>query len=349
MSARRPAAERVLALIAGGLAAIFLAIDGAGYFASNQRQLAKLGDSLREVSERADDGPVDRDLAQPKPLARGIDLVTAPTKWEFGHRSMFTDLEIAAWSAEAERRDKLRGDLSPPLRLRAERRGNDVEVKFDFNPANATLRDLGESSLLRAGYQLYRWRDREEPTLVANLGLNETSYRDRGIGPRAGTLQYSIKTVLKDRIGDVETLIQSSAVESIRLELDELFTLELLAATADRATLQVTVPIDDEQRSTHFEVEKNAPVGSILRLDGAETDFRTGLTLESIAIVETVSERQRRVPVFNADGSRATGESGFLFRDEIRKVPIRRTTVRLVAAGGGVRELVRDDDLPVAK
>lgn len=348
MTPRRPTPERILVWIAAALLGIFLLIDSAAYYRSSHGKLEQLRSSLLEISEQADDVAVERAISSKTPLGAGVSLVSAPSRLVFAESSSFTDLEIMVFRAERERRAKIRGDVSPPLRLRAERRGDDVEVKFDPNPTNSTLRDLDPASLLTAGYQLYRWRDREEPALVANLPISAISYRDRGLGPRAGVLHYSIKTVLKDRIGDVETLIQSSAAESVTLVLDEQFTLELVGATAERASLRVTVPVEAEQRSTQFEVDKNAPVGSILRLDETEVDFRTGLTLTAIEIVETVSERLRRIPVFNADGSRARGESGFLVRDEIRKVPVRRITVTLGSSdgsGAATRTLTREDDL----
>lgn len=349
MTARRPTAERMLVVVAFALIVVFLLVDGAGFYRSSDGELANLQTRLQEVAESHDDVPVDEALKAKTPLAAGLTLVTAPTRLDYSPATVFTDLEIAAFESERERRAKIRGEIAPPLELRAQRRGDDVEVRFDQNPANSAIAALDPASLLTAGYQLYRWRDRDAPTLVANLPISATQYRDRGLGPRAGTVHYSIRTVLKDRIGDVETLIQSSEPASVSLELEELFTLELLAATTEVATFRITVPVEDEQRSAQFEVDKNAPVGSILRLSESDLDFRTGLVLKGIEIVETTSERPRRIPVFNADGSRARGESGFLVRDEIRKVPVRRITVMLepeASAASAARTLTRDEDLP---
>lgn len=347
MTNRKPTAERVLVVTAFALIVTFLLVDGAGFYRSSDGELARLNENLAELAQSHDDGPVDKALTANTPLAAGVAMVTAPSRLDFSRTTTFTDLEVASFEADRERRAKIRGEIAPPLNLRAQRRGDDVEVRFDPDPKNAALLTLDPASLLTAGYQLYRWRDRESPALVANLPIDQSSYRDRGLGPRAGAIHYSIKTVLKDRIGDVETLIQSSEAASVTLELEELFTIELLAATPERATFAITIPHEAEQRSAQFEVDKNAAVGSILRLDETQLDFTTGLILSGIEIVETTSERPRRIPVFNADGSRARGESGFLVRDEIRKVPVRRIRVTLTPAedsASAARTLTRDDE-----
>ncbi len=339
--------DRILTLFAAGTILVFLAFDLIAYRGTSRGLLENRAHVLAKEANDSNEQATNERLAIEDPLVRPIAITTTehdPAALGIDPTAFFTDDELVAWRVEGAR-DTKKHRVEPPLNVRAERRGSDVLVRWDPNPVNNPVGQGGTSSLLTVGYQVYRWHDREDPALVENAKIDVTSYLDRGVGPRGGALHYSVKTVLKDQIGNVETLIESSDPQSVRIELDELFELAIVSATDTRAVIAVTVPVDSDQRSHQFEVDKGAQVGSILRLDETEVDFRTGLTLESTTIVETVSRRPRRVPVFNADGSRASGESGYLYRDEVREVPIHRITCRLVDESGTTRELTREEDV----
>lgn len=342
---QKPQVERRSIYFAFLLLGTFLAADAFIFSTSRSSDLVERRETLLRGA-RIDDSRLIAAIEAPKPLADLPELAVSSSRNEFEPRAFFSDEEVAFF----ERRRSLVTDaiakLAPPLGVHAERAGLEVSVKWEGNPANARLSEAeADGSLPPARYELHRWRDGEDPALVATMPLDTHEFVDRAIGLRAERLHYSVRTVLKERIGDVETLIQSSDAASIELALDELFEVSLIEVRDGKAVVEVTVPTETERRSHQFEVDKGAKVGSILRLDGSEVDFQTGLTLEVAESVETSSERKRRVPVFNPDGSQGVGESGYLFRDDVRKVPIRRMTVRLRDAFGRTRDLSRDVDI----
>lgn len=342
---QKPQLERRLIYGAFGLLGIFLAADTITFTTSRSSDLKVRRENLLR-SARIDDSRLRAAIESELTLANLPELAALSSRSEFDARAFFTEEEVEVF----ERRQNLVSDalsmLAPPLSVSAQRFGLDVEVTWTPNPLNDRLAEaVADGSLPPARYEVHRWRDGEDPALVATTPLDTSKFLDRGLGPRSERLHYSVRTVLKERIGDVETLIQSSEATSIDLTLEELFALRLIEVRDGKAILEVEVPTETERRSHQFEVDKGAKVGSILRLDGSEVDFQTGLTLEGAENVEASSERKRRVPVFNADGSQAVGESGYLFRDDLRSMPVRRHTVRLRDASGRTRDLTREVDV----
>src|SRR5690606_25153716 len=94
-----------------------------------------------------------------------------------------------------------------------------------------------------------------------------------------------------------------------------------------RVAIEVAVPGPPVRRAV-FEAGRGDPIGAAKVIGGTTVDFGTGLTVESITLVEDERSETVRHPLFDPDGSRAFDETGFLFREETRRIPIQRLEVR---------------------
>jgi hypothetical protein len=343
---RRPlGADRWLMLLASLSLAGFVVVDLVAAARISKARIEAFANGLETAAARGAREPFAAEFAASRPLARDFAPPPPPRGTLFAPSATFTADELAKHAEERERRSRLRGRLAPPLALQAQLRGTEVVLSWEANPGNGVFLELSPESLLTAQYQVHRWRERETPTLLGAVPLAATRFVDETLGPRGGLVHYSLGAILKERIGAVETLIESSPRATVDLEVQDGFEFELLSGDAAKIVLQVTLIRDETRPTSQFEVDNGAQVGSILRLDGQEVDFRTGWKVDALSVEQATIERTRRVPMFNADGSRASGESGFLFRDDVRTVPVRRLIARLSDDRGNVRELTRDDEI----
>ena len=255
-------------------------------------------------------------------------FVFAPKELEFPSTILFEDAEVAEFRDRRSKEDRFRRAIAPPLELSHSVRRTGVLLEWKSNPSNEALqRETSGNPLLNTGYRIYRWRSGEDPQVIASGNLDQTSYLDEELGPRGGEVFYAVLTVLEGRIGTRDTVIESQRTEPIGVSLEDAFELRLVAGDTERVEIEVSVPTPGGLRTTRYALGVGDAIGDVQDSDGTPVDFATGLVIESIREVDTHREEHIRHPVFEPDGSRAFDENGFLFRDEIRKIPVRRLEV----------------------
>lgn len=344
--------DRILVLTGIFLLLIFLAFDVAFFNVVIDKELGASARSGSGAEVRYQKDPF-KDVLVPTRPAEALQATAfrAP-RLDVPTDEFFTTEERAAYRQRAQRAVQLAKALAPPLGLKAVQRGQAVLLEWAPNPANEMLKEQQPTepdggSLQTAGYQIYRWRGGEPPTAIAIGNLDTTSFLDTGLGPRGGLVHYSVKTVLKNRIGPLETLRESVQSEPLAIEVADSFQLALLGGDEGKASLEVKVVPGDRELSHVFDVVPGAPVGAAIDVaaDGAapaRIDFFTGLTVESIHVIADEVQRTVHNPVFNPDGSRATDENGFKFNDEIETVTVHRLEVRCTGGPTGSRVLNLD-------
>lgn len=320
--------DRILVLTGICCLLIVLAVRGLAFnvIADNElEQVVELGGTAAPYR-----GDPYRDLLGAGPLKETYGrFAFRSEELEFPSSLFYEDQAIAEYRDRRSREDRYRRAIAPPLELRHERIPTGVLLVWDANPKNeAIAREVAGNPLLKTGYHIYRWRSGEQPQVIASGDLSQTRHLDEALGPRGGDVFYSVLTVLQGRIGTRETVIESERSATLTVHLDDAFELRLISGTTDTAVIEVTVPTSSGPRSERFEVSEGQSIGSVRQLDGAACDFATGLLVDEIGEVETVREERVRHPVFQPDGSRAFEENGFLFRDEVRKIPVQRLEVR---------------------
>ncbi len=343
---RRPGVDRILVLTGVCLVLIFLAFS---YLAFNALSSKELGRAIAIETKReslAIDDPF-RAVVEARPVSDPIAMFAfTPGRLEFAAKTFYTDRELEGYRERRSKEDLYRG-IAPPLDLRWSQRKKGVQLEWSPNPQNAAIEaDVRGNSLLKTGYRIYRWRMGEEPAVVATALLNQTSYLDQDIGPRGGLVFYSVVTVLEGRIGQRDTLIESESSDVLEVDLEETFELRLLGGTPEEAVVEVVVTFGNERLSSKFPVRKGDTIGRLAEIETQSglraVDFTTGLRVTEIAEIEHIREEVIRHPVFNPDGSRSFDETGFLFREETRKVPIQRLEVRCEDERGRPRSLSAD-------
>lgn len=346
---RRPGIDRILVLTGVCLVLIFSGFNLIGFKAISSRGLGREIEIRSESAEAAASEALLVTLGT-LPIA---DPVAAfrfePEPLEFDARAFYTEHELASYQ-ERRTRDDLYRRISPPLALRWQDQAGGVLLEWNANPLNdAIQRDAAGDPLLKTGYRIYRWRVGEAPTVIATASLDQTRFMDPDLGSRGGRVFYSVLTVLEGRVGGRDTLIESERSDVLEVDLKESFELRLIDGTPDRVTVEVTVGAEANRTSARFEVASGDSIGTLSGIDGSggdenlrTIDYRTGLTVVEISEVSDVRDQVIRHPKFNPDGSRESDDTGFLFREEVRKTPIQRLEVRCEGEGGKTRVLSID-------
>ncbi len=265
---------------------------------------------------------------------------------EFAAETFFSAAELSTY-ADRRSTEELFRRIAPPLRLRWEPHGLAIELAWDRNPANDAIeREAAGNSLLSTGYRVYRWRVGETPRVIATGSLSQTRHLDEGLGARGGTVFYAVLTVLEGRIGEKDTLIESERSEVLTVVREDAFDVRLLGdATAGdepRVRIEVTVATEEDLASATFDVGVGDTIGGPREVAGRTIDFHTGLEVAAIDVIAETRDETIRHPLFNPDGSRAFDETGFLFREEVRKIPVQRLEVRCDGDRGATRSLSVD-------
>ena len=111
-------------------------------------------------------------------------------------------------------------------------------------------------------------------------------------------------------------------------------------------TIEVSVGTEANPYSARFEVASGDSIGTVSSVDGEDgvrtVDFSTGLIVKEIVTVSDTRDEVIRHPLFNPDGSRASDETGYLTREEVREIPVQRLEVRCEDANGEIRFLSLD-------
>ncbi|MFG0319842.1 MAG: hypothetical protein ACF8XB_21400 [Planctomycetota bacterium JB042] len=350
---RRPGVDRILVLTGICLVTIFL---GFRILAFNSVSSKELGQVIvvetRSPSSTAPD-PFDR-LGR---TASGQDpaglLAIEPTALEFAPEIFFGDAEMLAWR-ERRTAEDLYKEIAPPLKFAWERTDRGVILTWEPNPSNEAIARLADDDpLLKTGYRIYRWRIGEDPAVIATGSLEQTTHLDEDLGIRGGLVFYSVLTVLEGRVGGNETLIESERSAVLEVDLEDAFDVRLVGfadgvVSEDgrfptpgpdaRVAVEVTLPTVPPRRAT-FEVGLGERIGGVREVGREAVDFDTGLTVEDVRLVDDERSETVRHPMFDPDGSRAFDETGFLFREETRRIPIQRLEVRCTGDRGRSRTL----------
>ena len=342
----RPSPDRVLVLTAGGLLASFLIVHALTFRTISSSTIGP--ELLLETDAEAD--AFRGAFFAANPAGNQVDVHGSfrreLTELQFESTVFFAEHELEGYQARKSREDLFQR-IAPPLAVRGRRRESGVLLEWDQNPVNEVIqRNVGADAQLKAGYRIYRWREGQQPARIAAASLDTTSYLDVDLGPRGGRVFYSVLSVLAGRIGIHDTLIESKQSEVLEIDLSESFELQLIDGTAERATIEVSVVIEANRYSARFEVASGDSIGTLSGVDGRDgvrtVDFGTGLIVKGIVEVSDVRDQVIQHPVFNPDGSRASDDTGFVSREEVRKIPIQRLEVRCENAAGQTRVLSID-------
>ena len=347
---QRPGVDRILVLTGICLVTIFLAFRLLAFNAVSSKELGQV--IVIGVESGSQDAPDPFDRLETVAMARdSLALLEVESRsLEFTPTIFFSDTDIAAWQERKSARD-LYQEISPPLALSSHRREDGVLLTWEPNPRNDAIAGLAaDNPLLKTGYRIYRWRIGEEPAVIATGPLKQTSLVDDDLGIRGGLVFYSVLTVLEGRIGEIETLIESERSEVLEVDLEDAFGVRLLGYAdgasdadgprgphAEDARVRIEVSLPSVQHV--FDVAAGETLGDLVEIDGRTVDLGTGLVIESVALIEDEQDETIRHPVFNPDGSRAFDETGFLFQEETRRIPIQRLEVRCAGDRGKTRIL----------
>lgn len=325
---RRPALERILVLTGVCLVPIFLGFKWRAYKSLPAKNLPHDTEFTAEPVRGAEGDPF-QGLAEAAPARpANPDGRFERTDLEFGRALFHVPAELEEFAARGSVAERT---IAPPLGLRWSQHEGGILLEWQPNPENEDIAaDIAGDPLRSMGYLIYRWRANEEPVVVATAPLEQTSFVDRRPGPRGGSLQYAVVTVLQHDVGGRESIERSERSQVVEVDLADTVATRLVGGTAEAAVVEVTVGGGRDRRTRRFEVAAGERVGAPVEVDGVETDFTTPYTVDAIEVAEELRERRVRRPVFQPDGSRAMDDSGFAWREEVRQVPVRvlRVTVR---------------------
>jgi hypothetical protein len=249
---------------------------------------------------------------------------------------------VELFRAKGLREGEFERSLKPPATVTCSATRDGIEVRWerpaDLDAQLALLRDL---PLLRLGFRVYRWREGEEPRLVAPLAANETSFTDRDLPLWRVRFFYCVATVIEGTIGDLPTLIESKRSPVMKVETTENFKLEVEGGGADKASVALTAWLDGSVRHETLEVAPGQRIAKTIRRSGRPFELDTGLTLQELRVVDGTTERAIQRAEFLPDGRRKldplTGRP--VFHSENITVPTRTLELRMTEAGGATRTL----------
>jgi hypothetical protein len=269
-------------------------------------------------------------------------VVPAGARRSFEDSLAFPPSTVELFRAKGLREGEFERSLKPPATVRWTATRDGIEVKWerpaDLDAQLAALRDL---PLLRLGFRVYRWREGEEPRLVAPLAANETSFTDRDLPLWRVRFFYCVATVIEGTIGDLPTLIESKRSQVMKVETTENFRLEVEGGGADRASVVLCTWLDGDERREPLELVPGQRIAKSVRRDGRPFELDTGLTLQELRVVDGTAEKSVQRAEFLPDGRRkldpATGRP--TFHAETVTVPTRTLELRMTEPGGAARTL----------
>jgi hypothetical protein len=268
--------------------------------------------------------------------------VPAGVRRVFEDTLVFSPQSIELFKTKGLREGEFERALKPPVTVTSNVTRDGVELSWvapaELDALRAMLRDL---PLLRLGFRVYRWREGEEPRLLSTFDASQTKILDRDLPLWRVRFFYCVATVLEGTIGDLPTLIESKRSLVMTVETLENFELEVLDGAADRARLRVSAWVEGEKLQGVAEFKAGQRVTAQLDRAGTPVEVDTGMTLDSLRVVDGTAEKTVQRAEFLPDGRRkldpATGRP--LFRADVITVPTRTLELRLNEATGATRTL----------
>lgn len=272
--------------------------------------------------------------------------IPAATGLRFRSELVFSAAQIDLFRRKSAREGEFERALKPPEGLAATATRNGIEVVWSSPPGLAEVTAaLRDEPLLRLGFRVYRWREGDEPKLLATLEGSRTAYQDRDLPIRQERFFYCVATVLEGTIGDLPTLIESKLSPVITAETLENYTLELLGGTEEVAELALEAWVDGAWRRCEIDLSAGDRVAaSIAReRDGriVDVELDTGLEVSQIRWLEGTLDTEVQHAEFLPDGRRKLDPSSGLptFRTEAVTIPTRTLELVLAEPSGRTRTL----------
>ncbi len=339
--------DRILVLTGTCLVLIVLAFTGYFLNTRTSKRLSRLTvietESTLSVARR----PLEARARTPvfSEWARAFAFEPHTSGHAFSAGSFYDQDALADFAGRSDLDRQIRDSLVAPTGIRATEQADPVgiRIEWDTNPNLAAIRaTIEKNPSLEAGCRVDRWRAGEEPAVIATLPLDASTYLDSSVGPRGGAFTYRVRVFVKGKSIDGSLLAEERKSDLVTVSRSEAFGLRLVAGDTTKITFEVTVNAGPGKKSARFDAHRGEKIGAMTNLDGAMVDFSTGLTVLEISEFDDVRETTVRHPQFNPDGSRRIDENGLVFRDEIRKVPVRRLEVRVQDSAGATRALSID-------
>ena len=239
---------------------------------------------------------------------------------------LFSPDEIDQFEEYLARDETIEQQVRAPERPSTDVTRDWVELNWEPPAGQAALRSqLGEDSLLRLGYRVYRWAEKEEPVLLASNEVTRTFFRDTDLPLWSQRYSYCVATVLEGEIDNRTTLIESKRSSVIAVETLENFSVEVLEGSADAATVKISAYQGGRWRQQTFPVLPGEELGGTREVDGQRLDFGTGLRLVDIEVQKNSAEEAVQRLEFLPDGKRRVDLSTGLptFRNVTYRVPTR--------------------------
>ncbi len=252
------------------------------------------------------------ELSQPSARER----VANPERWEGWFKGVGDDIRLRdellfdpevldQFHEQQNRRLDFAERLEAPPGLVAEVERDAVELRWLVPEALTELRSsLGEDSLLRIGFRVYRCLENEDPKLLGFNEISQSFFRDEDLPLWRERLHYRVATTLEGEVAGQKTLIDSRLSGVVSVETPENFTIELLGGDAVQARVQVAVYHSGRWIRETFEARPGEALGSPRVVDEENVDFDTGLRVVAIDVLEgSISETVQKLE-FLPDGRR---------------------------------------------
>jgi len=294
----RSPSGRFLVLTGTGLSLIVFALALLVHNHLQNKDLAQAGKLTRDVRRLLSGTPI-----RPAPVGeiqdtdrfeRALMLMPAATPvdalpfYDEGERASFSR---SRWVGEALAESDDAG-LRPPYAVDAYHEAGIVLLRWEVDPATLALNEA-----LPAGQQLawrvYRSLNLDEPTLVAQVSIDERRWRDQELPVAHSRLGYQVWSVVVDADG---ALIAAEPSEQTSVELPERFSLELVGGDEHSAVFDIRLGSSTQPMTVPtLRVTPGQP------LTAAGLD--TGLVLRSLILADDEQLQTRSRFDFRADGS----------------------------------------------
>lgn len=293
----------IVALVAAGVPLLLFGVAGRERAAIEARRDALVRGMAPVEGDRGGalppaalpDGATVESLIGPRePAPAGIELPAA---------LFYAPDEVALYRDKSRSEGEFERSLEPPREPRAGFEGDAVVVAWQPPDGFDSLRErLAAAPLLRAGFRLYRWRDGEEPALLATFGGTTTSYEDRDLPLWRERFFYCVATVLEGTLDELPTLIESKRSAVMTAETPERYSLQVLGEEADHVRLELAGEVGGRLLRRALEVAVGDRIAAPADAAGPELD--SGLVVTAWRWVEGSLETSRVRPEFLPDGRR---------------------------------------------
>jgi hypothetical protein len=266
---------------------------------------------------------------------------------------VFSATQVELFKQKSAREGEFERVLKPPVALVATAKRDGIEVTWEAPPDLAEVAaSLADQPLLRLGFRVYRWREGEQPRLLATLEGLGTTYEDRDLPLWRERFFYCVATVIEGTIGEVPTLIESRQSPVKTADTLENFTITVEGGSEESVRLDVAGWVSGGWRHASVELAKGGRVAGTAKAPPrdapnarpesfVDAPVDTGLTLEQAEFVDGQYETTVQRPEFLPDGRRKLDPTSGqpTFRAERVSVPTRTLVVTLADAAGAQRTI----------